>query len=92
MKAWTVACSGGCDATVPALVEGLVWTCPTCSEAVSVGWPAPDEPCDADSECGTSCYRDDDNGFVYEGVRGGNGYALEDVQFVCSCEHHGAKR
>lgn len=56
------------------------------------GWPLAGEPCRDDLNCGTRCYQDDDNGFVYEGQRGGNGYAVEDVQFECWCEHHGKRR
>jgi hypothetical protein len=94
VKAWTVECAGGCGETAPVLREDLVWTCPPCAreQSVSPGWPAPDEPCDDDAECARSCYRDDDNGFVYEGTRGGNGDPEEDVQYQCWCEHHGVKR
>lgn len=57
-------------------------------EGESDGWPAPDQPCSDDAECGTTCY-EDDGAFVYETTRGGNGYAVEDVQAYCWCEHHG---
>lgn len=53
-------------------------------------WPYPprNEPCRRDRECGRSCEADGYGGFAYEGQRGGNGYAVEDVYFVCQCEHH----
>lgn len=54
----------------------------------SPGWPAPDQPCTDEAECGTTCYEDSGQ-FVYETTRGGNGYAVEDVQALCWCEHHG---
>lgn len=54
----------------------------------SPGWPAPGQPCDEEAECGRSCYFDEASGWVYEGQRGGGGYAIEDVQFYCQCEHH----
>lgn len=55
-------------------------------------YPAPDAPCDPDLDCGRSCEDDGYGGFAYEGQRGGNGYAVEDVQFECWCEHHGKRR
>lgn len=86
MKTWTVECAEpGCDRTVPALVADLRWTCPAHSIAC---WPDSDRPCDRDADCGSSCYLDEDNGFVYEGQRGGNGDPVEDVMFECRCEHH----
>lgn len=55
-------------------------------------YPAPDAPCDPDLDCGRSCEDDGYGGFAHEGQRGGNGYAVEDVQFECWCEHHGKRR
>lgn len=55
-------------------------------------YPAPDAPCDPDLDCGRSCEDDGYGGFAYEGQRGGNGYAVEDVYFTCSCEHHEVTR
>jgi len=75
----------GCTATTPG-AAGIEWTCPA-----HVGpplWPAADEPCSDDFDCGRSCYLDGD-AWVYETTRGGNGYAVEDVQAYCWCEHHG---
>lgn len=71
--------------TVPTTVEDLRWTCPPHSITC---WPDSDRPCSDDADCGRSCYLDDANGWVYEGQRGGSGYAVEDVQFMCQCEHH----
>ena len=51
-------------------------------------WPEPQEPCSPDAECGSSCEADGYGGWVREGQRGGNGYAVEDVMFECHCEHH----
>lgn len=89
MKVWNVACSGGCGATVPAIIPSLVWACVDCVDTVSVGWPAPDQPCDRDAECEWSCESDGYGGFAREGERGGNGEPVEDVLFECRCEHHG---
>lgn len=51
-------------------------------------WPQPSEPCSRELECGRSCEADGYGGWVHEGQRGGNGYAVEDVMFECRCEHH----
>lgn len=81
----TLTCAEpGCDRTTPGAL-GITWTCPPHSGPPV--WPAPHEPCSDDTDCGTTCYQDDGI-WVYETTRGGHGYAVEDVQAYCRCEHH----
>lgn len=80
----------GCSRITRALVQIDGWQC--WEHAPSAGWPAPGEACDPDLDCGRSCEDDGYGGFAYEGQRGGNGYAVEDVYFTCQCEHHEVTR
>lgn len=74
----------GCDRTTPGLV-GIAWTCPAHSGPPV--WPAPDEPCSDEADCGTTCYQDGGS-FVYETTRDNGWGGDEDVQAYCRCEHH----
>ena len=79
----------GCSRITRALVQIDGWQC--WEHAPSAGWPAANEPCSDDFDCGRSCYEDDGD-FVYETTRDNGWGGDEDVQAYCSCEHHGAKR
>lgn len=72
-------------AGLPAAEDALAFVLTLSDEPV---WPEPDQPCSDDADCGTTCY-EDSGAWVYETTRGGNGYAVEDVQAYCWCEHHG---
>lgn len=50
-------------------------------------WPAADQPCDPDLDCGRSCYEESGE-FVYETTRDNGWGGDEDVQAYCRCEHH----
>lgn len=73
----------GCTRTWPGVAD-FNWRC---SDHAIPCWPDSDVPCSDWHDCGTTCYWDG-WGFARDGQRGGNGYAVEDVQFTCTCEHH----
>lgn len=80
----------GCSRITRALVQIDGWTC--WEHSPSAGWPAANEPCSDDFDCGRSCYEEGGE-FVYETTRDNGWGGDEDVQAYCRCEHHeGAKR